>query len=418
MNIVWDVTNTCNLRCKHCGAASEMEFSCTPDDAQFEYTLTNIANISDSVTLLGGEPLLHKKIRRILSELSKQNVRISIITNGQFDPSIIDDILRYNVVNITVSIEGTQEINDQIRGIGTWDKSWRFLEHLIKHKTTNQKLEVAVNTVINKINKADIVEWLAFLSSYDLSYIQLTPLTLSGRAVENEVALSLNTVEFLDVCEDISRYISKSGAGNIQMDIGNAAAIAYLNIKYGLNLPNEKYECRALSRDAYCDYSGVLHPCRSVTQPSVQLFEEVSWEKEFANFASFFSKFYTNGAVCDSLCFASMECGRCPLEPVSASELCREVFVRARQLFTEKTLVKMNTPVCLFEHDGKYRAIFDASQNGEVEYTEEGYRILKNIERTWGAVKNIAEAVGFDETVVEFFLLQEISKGRVLIRNE
>ena len=106
------------------------------------------------------------------------------------------------------------------------------------------------------------------------------------------------------------------------------------------------------------------------------------------------------------------------MEPLSASELCREVFVRARQLFTEKTLVKMNTPVCLFEHDGKYRAIFGASQNSEVEYTEEGYRILKIIERTWGAVKNIAEAVGFDETVVEFFLLQEISKGRVLIKNE
>ena len=67
-NITLMLTNTCNLNCKHC-CASEISAS---QDISFQILRQTIALGSRQITVTGGEPLLHKRIREILAFLKQE----------------------------------------------------------------------------------------------------------------------------------------------------------------------------------------------------------------------------------------------------------------------------------------------------------------------------------------------------------
>lgn len=417
MDILWDINNTCNLKCKHCGAADCMDLVTLPKDSEIDIVLSNIGKIATSVTLVGGEPLLHTKIDYILARLSQQNIQISIITNGQFDPAIIDTILKHNIANITVSIEGNEAINDQIRGVGSWRKATRFLEGLVKRVQHHPHLEIAVATVINRINRNDIISWLEYLQRYPLAYIQLSPLYETGRAAENCNMLSLTENELVDTCEDISLYLHSNSVNNVRLPIGNAAVISFLNLKYGLSFTNEKYECNAFLGSAYCDYSGVLHPCRTVSEPSVSLVTPQQWNTVFREKFSILHKLYSGDTPCNTFCFAASKCGVCPLVDKHITPLCKEVFDRLDRSFPRTTKLRLIEPSCLYMVDNQYYAIFQHS-GSIIEYSAEGFSILKELDHGWNSLNNILDNSNLPRQVVFHFLLQEILEGRIRFEKE
>jgi radical SAM protein with 4Fe4S-binding SPASM domain len=114
------ITNTCNLRCKHCyiGDRSHNELSLK----QIENSLREFEAMQGlRVLVTGGEPLLHTKFGAVNEMLSDFMVRKVLFTNGVALKK--DDLTGLNVEEIQVSIDGLEEGHDALRGAGTFNRS-------------------------------------------------------------------------------------------------------------------------------------------------------------------------------------------------------------------------------------------------------------------------------------------------------
>ncbi|MFH1829541.1 MAG: radical SAM protein [Pseudomonadota bacterium] len=112
-----DVTNKCNLRCKHC-----YFFSYEQDkkpELTIEEWLQRIQKMQKgrsaffSCTWVGGEPLLRKELVEKGRKFFKAN---RVVTNGTLP------LPDWKDVEFHVSIDGTEEIHDSIRGMGCYEK--------------------------------------------------------------------------------------------------------------------------------------------------------------------------------------------------------------------------------------------------------------------------------------------------------
>jgi radical SAM protein with 4Fe4S-binding SPASM domain len=76
----------------------------------------------------GGEPLLRKDLPEILDYAKKIGLNVSLLTSGYFlEGKVFDNLVR-NGVRISLSIDGTEEINDAIRGKGAYAKAVSAME--------------------------------------------------------------------------------------------------------------------------------------------------------------------------------------------------------------------------------------------------------------------------------------------------
>ena len=118
-----NVTNRCNLACQHCfiyrdGNPSESPVSTRDEmsDAAILETLTGLRDRHGIISMLwmGGEPLLR---RRLLAEGVRLFARNTVTTNGtvplvDFGPDVL----------YVVSLDGPEDLNDALRGRGTYGK--------------------------------------------------------------------------------------------------------------------------------------------------------------------------------------------------------------------------------------------------------------------------------------------------------
>lgn len=132
------VTDQCNLACRHC------LFGCEPgageqlDPALFEAAAKQALDAGCRLfCFTGGEPLVYpgfvEKMGRLLEA---QDVRVAVLTNGILIPRHLDELLRLDVerLHFQVSLDGPKEINDAIRGPGTFEKVGNALALLRKEK--------------------------------------------------------------------------------------------------------------------------------------------------------------------------------------------------------------------------------------------------------------------------------------------
>ena len=118
-----NITNRCTLRCKHCFIYRDGN----PNDPHKEMdTSTMIGKLSElqerhgigTMLWMGGEPLLRPDVLREGAELFERN---TVTTNGTID---LIDLPRCTYV---VSLDGPPELNDGIRGKGTFGKVMKTL---------------------------------------------------------------------------------------------------------------------------------------------------------------------------------------------------------------------------------------------------------------------------------------------------
>jgi molybdenum cofactor biosynthesis enzyme MoaA len=132
----------CNLTCRHCF------ISCSPHNHSFD--LLDLETIrcvlEESVDLgvkeyyfTGGEPFLHLDMTAIM-ELTLRYGPATVLTNGTvFKDEWLQSLRRAEdaspySLEFRVSIDGfTSEMNDPIRGHGTFDRAMRGVMHLVRH---------------------------------------------------------------------------------------------------------------------------------------------------------------------------------------------------------------------------------------------------------------------------------------------
>jgi MoaA/NifB/PqqE/SkfB family radical SAM enzyme len=143
LGLIFELTNKCNLNCKWCGVkkgSSVLSFS-------------RIKSVIDRnnpkyVEFTGGEPLLRKDIFKLIDYCKSKGMFVSINTNG----TLINErnAGKINADIVRISIDGTEKINDKIRGKGSFRKAVKGLNSL---KKFNKKSKIIISTAIGKDNK-------------------------------------------------------------------------------------------------------------------------------------------------------------------------------------------------------------------------------------------------------------------------
>lgn len=152
MFITWNITSSCNLRCKHC---FREEYDCEMlTKKQIDEFINLFAEKEvTGIILTGGEPLKSKHFFYILKKLNNR-IKVGIATNGLLlTKKTIEKIISYNVKDFQISLDGaTAKINDYIRGEGVFEKVIKNIKLL---KTYNCNITIAMT--VNSYNYNDIL---------------------------------------------------------------------------------------------------------------------------------------------------------------------------------------------------------------------------------------------------------------------
>ena len=110
-----DVTDRCNLRCKHCFYFREEHESLQMDGDKFLKGLRILRDRHNIVSMgwSGGEPLYRREIVEEGAGLFKLN---QLFTNGTLPIPDVPGLMPF------VSLDGTREVHDEVRGKGVYDK--------------------------------------------------------------------------------------------------------------------------------------------------------------------------------------------------------------------------------------------------------------------------------------------------------
>lgn len=108
------LTYRCNARCRMCNTWQY------PTKISEEFKPDLLRKLPDGlgrVNLTGGEPLLRKDIDEIVDIMAPKAHRLEISTNGYFTDRLVEIGRRHPEITVRISIEGLQQVNDEVRGI-------------------------------------------------------------------------------------------------------------------------------------------------------------------------------------------------------------------------------------------------------------------------------------------------------------
>jgi len=208
--ITFFVTDRCDLRCQHCFYREKLNKGKEPSLWEIKKVSKNLGKFS-FLTLTGGEPFLREDLPEIAEVFALQNEvgRISIPTNG-FLPerifSISERILKKcpkTKILVKVSIDGTEEIHDKIRGIkGSFKKAVNtfYMIKLLKEKHKN--FRTGILFTISKLNENNLFE------AFDFVKNSLKPDVIGLNYIRGKLEENIKEVSFLNY-ETLYRKIFK-----------------------------------------------------------------------------------------------------------------------------------------------------------------------------------------------------------------
>ncbi|MBF0607383.1 MAG: radical SAM protein [Candidatus Magnetobacterium sp. LHC-1] len=131
---IWNLTNYCNLSCRHCySSAKTLTDQTDTGNAEMNaLTLSEIMTIIPSlydngircVILSGGEPLLREDIFDIAQELKDAGIMTALSTNGLLINEGLKDKITRCFDYVGVSIDGLPQVHDSFRGLsGAYGRS-------------------------------------------------------------------------------------------------------------------------------------------------------------------------------------------------------------------------------------------------------------------------------------------------------
>jgi len=177
----FELTRRCNLACRTCFNDSHRSL---PD----ELTTLEILDALDQLDRLGtfetrftgGEPTMHPDLGEIVTFARERGFYVSLGTNGVYSDEVRSWIYESGVDWFIVSLDGTEAVNDRVRGRGTYRQVVRTLSELAAHS----HLRVRLNMVVARHN-VHVIEALARLADeYDVESLNMIPLRPYGRSVE------------------------------------------------------------------------------------------------------------------------------------------------------------------------------------------------------------------------------------------
>ena len=119
------LTNRCNQRCAYCRV---WEHSFKELDTESIIKLIDDYKKKGTIwiSFMGGEPLLRDDLGIIIAHTLKNNIKVSVSSNGILVPERINDLL--GIQRLKLSLDGEAAVHDSLRGKGTFLKVLKAAE--------------------------------------------------------------------------------------------------------------------------------------------------------------------------------------------------------------------------------------------------------------------------------------------------
>ncbi|MDA0161076.1 mycofactocin radical SAM maturase [Solirubrobacter ginsenosidimutans] len=177
--LTWELTYACNLACVHCLSSSGRRDPRELTTQEAKAVIDELERMQVFyVNIGGGEPTVRKDFWELVEYATAHHVGVKFSTNGSRIDAHRAQWLRGNdYVDVQISLDGaTAQVNDAVRGEGSYDTAIRAMEHL---KGTGFKLSV----VITRENVAQLDDFKAIADHFG-AQLRLTRLRPSGRGAD------------------------------------------------------------------------------------------------------------------------------------------------------------------------------------------------------------------------------------------
>jgi mycofactocin radical SAM maturase len=180
--LTWELTYACNLACAHCLSSSGRRDPRELSTAQCESVIDELQRMQVFyVNIGGGEPTIRPDFWHLLEYAVDHDVGVKFSTNGvRITPERARFLAGTDYVDVQVSLDGaTAEVNDYVRGPGSYETAVRALGNLAEAGFADAKLSV----VVTRHNVGQLDEFKALAGRYGAT-LRLTRLRPSGRGAD------------------------------------------------------------------------------------------------------------------------------------------------------------------------------------------------------------------------------------------
>jgi mycofactocin radical SAM maturase len=180
--LTWELTYACNLSCVHClsssGRRDPRELStdeCKAVIDELERMQVFYVNIG------GGEPTVRGDFWELVDYATEHHVGVKFSTNGvKISASVAQRLAQSDYVDVQISLDGaTAEVNDAVRGKGSYDTALRAMRNLADAGFTGFKISV----VLTRQNVGQLDEFKAIADRFG-AQLRITRLRPSGRGAD------------------------------------------------------------------------------------------------------------------------------------------------------------------------------------------------------------------------------------------
>ena len=265
------VHSACNCRCVMCDIwkANSEKREISSDDLSRHVESIRALRVQ-RVMLTGGEPLLHRNLWALCSELQALRIRITLVTTGLLAESYAADIAAF-IDTVVISLDGPRSVHDAIRRVKSgFDRVARGVMALHAQYPTPRLI---ARSVVQRGNADVIDETIAAAHRMGFDEISFLAADVSSSAFNRpepwlppriaEVALESGELEMLDIA--IARaaggYPELFESGFVAGGQSSLDRIAqyYRALADGSDLP--VVQCNAPWVSAVLEPGGVVRPC-------------------------------------------------------------------------------------------------------------------------------------------------------------
>ncbi len=190
--VTWRCTRNCVGNCRYCSYTSSNARDAEVD-TRTAYRIVDELYYFGSpwLGISGGEPLVRPDIFDVIEYAKKIGFEVSLITSGfVFNDKNLNNLVR-NEVHTAVSVDGTREANDAIRGKGSYDKALTAMKKL----SENGILDCLVTT-LTKYNLKDSEHMVKLAEEHHARMVVFHSLIPVGRAESNMADLAPSSEEY------------------------------------------------------------------------------------------------------------------------------------------------------------------------------------------------------------------------------
>ena len=180
--LTWELTYACNLACVHCLSSSGRRDPRELSTEQCKAIIDELERMQVFyVNIGGGEPTVRPDFWELVDYATAHKVGVKFSTNGvRITEEAAARLAASDYVDVQISLDGaTAEINDAVRGAGSFEMAVRALEKLAAAGFKDAKISV----VVTRQNVGQLDDFKALADRYGAT-LRITRLRPSGRGAD------------------------------------------------------------------------------------------------------------------------------------------------------------------------------------------------------------------------------------------